>query len=54
MTNMLLRKGQVIIEYFILFAVVAVLTVLGLTQFDDDLKTTLQDFYDAAATNISQ
>lgn len=53
MTNMLLRKGQVVIEYFILFAAIAVITIVSLTQFDDEIKNTVQGFFNAAANDIA-
>lgn len=47
------RLGQVVAEYFILFAVVAVLTLIGFTAFDDDIKTSLEGFVNAAANAIA-
>lgn len=46
-------QGQVTIEYFILFVIVAMLTLIGLTSFDGDIRTSLQGFVDAAAANIA-
>ena len=45
--------GQVVVEYFILFAVVALLTLIGFTTFDDDVKRSLEGFVDAAANAIA-
>ena len=47
-------RGQVVAEYFILFAVVAMLTLVGFTAFDDDIKRSLEGFLDAAAAKIAQ
>lgn len=47
------RLGQVVAEYFILFAVVALLTLIGFTAFDDDVKTSLEGFVNAAANAIA-
>lgn len=54
MTMMPIGKqcGQVTIEYFILFAVVALLTVAGLTTFDDDVKAAMQAFFQGRAHAI--
>jgi len=45
--------AQVTLEYFILFAVVALVTVIGLTTFDDDIRTSLEGFVNAAANKIA-
>ncbi len=45
--------GQVTIEYFILFAIVALLTIAGLTTVDDQVRTRLQDFFRVAANDIA-
>ena len=47
------REGQVTIEYFILFAVVALLTLAGLTTVDDQVRTRLERFFRAAANDIA-
>lgn len=47
-------SGQAMIEYAILFAVIAVLTVIGVTTFDDSVKTALQGFFNAAANKIAK
>ena len=46
--------GQVTIEYFILFAVVALLTVAGLTTFDDDVRQHMQELFTTAADAITR
>ena len=46
------RMGQVTVEYFILFAIVAEVTLLGLTTFDEDVRKTCTDFFNAAATDV--
>ncbi len=47
-------RGQVVLEYFILFTVVALLTVIGLTRVDDDVRDSLQGFFDSATHRIAQ
>lgn len=46
-------RGQVVIEYFILFAVVALACVVTLTTFDDGWRSTLQGFVGRAAEYVS-
>ncbi|MBI3319023.1 MAG: hypothetical protein HYZ89_00320 [Candidatus Omnitrophica bacterium] len=46
--------GQVTIEYFILFAVMAMLTIVGLTSFQGGIKTSFQGFVNAAAEKLAQ
>ena len=41
--------GQVTLEYFVLFAVIGLLTVLSLTQFDEQVTGTLQGLFRSAA-----
>lgn len=48
------HPGQVTIEYFLLFAAVALLTVLGLTRFDVNVQQTVEDFVNAAASKITR
>ena len=49
------RRGQATLEYFILFAVIALATVVGLgTTFHADIKTALQDMVDVAARKITE
>lgn len=47
------RFGQVTLEYFIIFAAVAAVTILGLTTFGTDIRTALGSFFNAAATDIA-
>ncbi len=53
--NIILKKqnGQVTIEYFILFAIVALLTVAGISTFDDDVRQTFQHFFGSMAHEIT-
>ena len=55
MTIMMIEKraGQITIEYFILFAIVALLTLAGLTTVDDQVRTRLQEFFRIAANDIA-
>jgi Flp pilus assembly pilin Flp len=48
------RNGQVTLEYFIIFAVVAFVTIVTVTTFDDAVKTALQDLFNAAANKIAK
>ena len=48
------RKGQVTLEYFLIFAVLAVLTIVSVATFDDAVKTALQDLFNAAANKIAK
>ena len=49
------RRGQATLEYFILFAVIALATVVGLgTTFHTDIKTALQGMVDVAARKIAE
>ena len=45
--------GQVTIEYFLLFAAIALVTVLGLTQFDEQVGKTLRHFFTSATRCVS-
>ena len=48
------RAGQATLEYFILLAVIALATVIGLgTTFHADIKTSVQDMVDAAARKVA-
>lgn len=42
-----------VVEYFILFAIVALLTIVAVARFDDDIKTSLEDMVGAAATKMA-
>ena len=47
-------NGQVTLEYFILFAAIAAITIMTLTNFDNTITTGFQGFLNAAATKISR
>lgn len=47
------RGGQATLEYFLLFAAVAALTIVGLTRFDEDVRATFEDLFQAAARKIA-
>jgi len=47
------RSGQVTLEYFIIFAAVAAVTIVGLTAFGSNIRTALGGFFNAAATRIA-
>ena len=48
------RRGQATLEYFILLAVIALATVIGLgTTFHTDIKTSVQDMVGAAAQKVA-
>jgi len=46
-------EGQVTLEYFILFAATAALTVVGFQMFGADVSGALQEFMNAAASKIA-
>ena len=46
-------RGQVTVEYFLLFAVVIALTVLGVTSFHTDIRTALEDFFTSLAKTMA-
>ena len=50
------QRGQVTLEYFILFAAVTLIAIAGLTSsgFWGQLAKTVEDFVNAAATKIAQ
>ncbi len=48
------KLGQVTLEYFILFAALALLTVIGVTTFHTDVKNAVQGFFNAAAKEMAQ
>lgn len=52
-TRQRLTSGQVVLEYFLLFAVIIVLTLVGLTTLDDDAATSLQGFFQSAAEKMA-
>ena len=47
------RTGQVTLEYFLLFAIVAMATLLGFTTFDENVRKTCEDFFNAAAADLT-
>lgn len=44
--------GQVTIEYFLLFAAVILITLIGLTTVDNDLAGTFETLFSTAASKI--
>ena len=38
-------QGQVVIEYFLLFAVIGAVTLVGATLFDSSVRETMQQWY---------
>ena len=46
------HRGEILVEYFVIFVVVAFLTILGLTNFDGDLKTTLTRYFQTASAKL--
>ncbi len=48
-----LRMGQVVIEYFVIFALVAMLTVISLTKWDDDVIALIQRFVGQGAEKVA-
>ena len=46
--------GQMTLEYTILFSIIAGLTFVTLTSWDDHIKTSLQDLFSAAAEGMTQ
>ena len=45
--------GQVTIEYFLIFAVVIAVTLLGATLFDDNMRSSLVGFFTELAKKMS-
>ena len=45
--------GQVTIEYFLLFAAIGLVSVIGLTQFDEQVVGTVQGFFRSATRCVS-
>ena len=52
--NPKLSVGQVTLEYFILLAAVALVTVIGLATFDGGLRGSVRTFFDAAANRMAR
>ena len=46
--------GQVTLEYFLLFTVVALVTLLGFTTFDESVRKTCEDFFNAMAADLTK
>ncbi len=51
---MVRRTGQVTVEYFILFAVIGMVTVISIATLDDDVKQLLTNFYAKAADAVTK
>ena len=47
------RSGQVTIEYFILLAILAAVTMIALSQFDNNLKGAAEDVYRSAVSDMN-
>ena len=45
------RTGQIVMEYFILFAMIALLTLIAFSVLDNQVRTGLQGFVNEAAVN---
>ncbi|MDD5292669.1 MAG: hypothetical protein PHY46_05785 [Candidatus Omnitrophica bacterium] len=52
LNSLIIHRGQVTIEYFILFTVIAALTVIGLSTFFPQIKQTFWNMQDAAVEAI--
>ena len=48
------NKGQVTLEYFILFAAVAAAVIVGFQAFGADIASAIRDFFNAAANRIAK
>lgn len=48
------RSGQITIEYILLLATVAAVTLVSMTTFDDQIMSALGDFFTKAADDMSQ
>ena len=46
-------RGQAALEYVLLFAAVAAVTLISVTAFDNDVRTTLEGFFNAAANQMA-
>ncbi len=46
------RSGQVTLEFFLLFAVVAVATIVGITSFDDDVASRIRGVVTATSEKM--
>ena len=52
-STMRMTHGQIVIEYLLLFAVVAVLTVIGVAALDNQARGTMTDLYGKAVSMVS-
>ena len=50
---MIEQRGQVTIEYFLLFAVIIIITLLGLTSFDEDIQSKMKQGFQNAIAPIT-
>jgi hypothetical protein len=48
------HRGQVTLEYFILFAVVAGVTLLSFTRYDEDVRDTLRHLFGEVYLGITR
>jgi len=46
------RKGQIVLEYFLIFALVALLTIVGLTTYHQQVADAWKNFFTAAAQKM--
>ena len=46
------RRGQVTLEYFLLFLVVALVTIVSIATLDNDVAATYQNVLTSAAANM--
>ena len=46
------HRGQVMVEYFLLFAVVVLVTLISLTTLDNDVATTLENLFTDTASKM--
>ena len=47
------QDGQVTLEYFILLAVIVLVTLVSLTSFDEDVRTHVENLFTGAAHAIT-
>ena len=47
------HRGQAVLEYLLLFAAVAAVTVIGVSVFDNNIRATLEGFFSAAANQMA-
>ena len=51
--GMVMLRGFIAIEYLVLFAIMAALTIVGLTQFDDQIRGSVQALFGDAAEQMA-